>query len=58
MKIYLKKYTKYIYCPVFDNGKGFMLDNIKYPFDIQEQSMIKIFVQSLSTAVLANCLLL
>lgn len=32
---------KYDYCPVFDNGEGFMLDNIKYPFDIPAQSMTK-----------------
>ena len=30
---------EYDYCPVFDNGEGFMLDNIKYPFDIPTQSM-------------------
>ena len=32
---------KYNYCPIFDNGEGFMLDNIKYPFDIQAKSMTK-----------------
>lgn len=32
---------KYDYCPIFDNGEGFMLDNIKYPFDIQAKSMTK-----------------
>lgn len=32
---------EYDYCPVFDNGEGFMLDNIKYPFDIRAQSMTK-----------------
>ncbi|MBR2028867.1 MAG: hypothetical protein IKA10_07790 [Oscillospiraceae bacterium] len=31
----------YDYCPVFDNGEGFMLDNIKYPFDISTLSMTK-----------------
>lgn len=32
---------RYDYCPIFDNGEGFMLDNIKYPFDISTQSMTK-----------------
>ncbi len=35
----LERKGRYDYCPVFDNGEGFMLDNIKYPFDIQAQSM-------------------
>ena len=27
----------YDYCPLFDNGEGFMLDNVRYPFDVRTQ---------------------
>ena len=32
---------KYSCCPLFDNGEGFMLDNVKYPFDVPAKSMMK-----------------
>ena len=32
---------RYQYCPLFDNGEGFMLDNVKYPFDIETKSLMK-----------------
>ena len=32
---------KYSCCPIFDNGEGFMLDNVKYPFDVPAKSMMK-----------------
>ena len=31
----------YQYCPIFDNGEGFMLDNVKYPFDIETKGLMK-----------------
>lgn len=37
----LEKNGKYDYCPLFDNGEGFMLDNVKYPFDVQTKGLMK-----------------
>ena len=31
----------YQYCPLFDNGEGFMLDNVKYPFDVETKGLMK-----------------
>ena len=31
----------YSYCPLFDNGEGFMLDNVKYPFDVETKGLMK-----------------
>lgn len=31
----------YDYCPLFDNGEGFMLDNVRYPFDVRTQGMMR-----------------
>ena len=32
---------KYHYCPLFDNGEGLMLDNVKYPFDVETRGLMK-----------------
>lgn len=37
----LEKNGNYDYCPLFDNGEGFMLDNVKYPFDVQTKGLMK-----------------
>jgi len=31
----------YDYCPLFDNGEGFMLDNVRYPFDVRTQGLTR-----------------
>lgn len=31
----------YLYCPLFNNGEGLMLDNIKYPFDVKTKGLMK-----------------
>lgn len=31
----------YRYCPLFDNGEGFMLDNVRYPFDVETKGLMK-----------------
>ena len=31
----------YDYCPLFDNGEGFMLDNVRYPFDVRTQGLMR-----------------
>lgn len=30
----------YEYCPIFDNGECFMLDNVRYPFDVETRGMV------------------
>lgn len=37
----LEKNGKYHYCPLFDNGEGLMLDNVKYPFDVETRGLMK-----------------
>lgn len=31
----------YWYCPIFDNGECFMLDNVRYPFDVEIKGMMR-----------------
>ena len=37
----LEENGKYHYCPLFDNGEGLMLDNVKYPFDVETRGLMK-----------------
>ena len=37
----LEENGKYHYCPLFDKGEGLMLDNVKYPFDVETRGLMK-----------------